>query len=182
MAFERKIGYVIGIDPDIKKNGVACIERNRRRLDVQYLTFPETLEYVKEAFARFNSEATERLLKGGPKGSFMVYVEAGWLNKGNWHVQESRNGKFSPSAWAAAVGKSDGECSAVSKKLIECFEFYGIPVSPQRPLRKCWKGPDRKITHEELRRELDTYKIQHTIKGRSNQEERDSVLLALVNL
>ena len=182
MAFERKIGYVIGIDPDIERNGVACIERNRRVLDVQYLTFPETLEYVKVAFEQFNKEAVGRIANGGPKGSFMVYVEAGWLNKGNWHVQESRNGKFSPSAWAAAVGKSDGECSAVSKKLIECFEFYGIPTSPQRPLRKCWKGPDRKITHEELLRELEIYKVQHKLGGRSNQEKRDATLLALVNL
>lgn len=111
----------------------------------------------------------------------MAYIEAGWLNKGNWHVSESRNGKFSPSAWAAAVGKSDGECSAVSKKLIECLEYMGIPVTLIRPLRKCWKGRDRKITHEELMRELELYRVQHSLR-RSNQEVRDAVLLALVNI
>lgn len=177
MAFDRKIGYVIGIDPDIVKNGIGCIERNRRSLEVAYLNFPETLEWVKAKYEEWAGKYKEKA-----PDSFMVYVEAGWLNKGNWHVTESRNGKFSPSAWAAAVGKSDGECSAVSKKLLECFEFYGIPCSPMKPLRKCWKGPDRKITHEELLKELQIYKVQHKLKGRSNQEVRDSVLISLVNL
>ena len=177
MAFDRRIGYVIGIDPDIVKNGVACIERNHRSLETAYLTFPETLEWVKYKYTDWEQKYRENA-----PNSFIVYVEAGWLNKGNWHVTESRNGHFSPSAWAAAVGKSDGECSAVSKKLIECFEYYNIPVSPIKPLRKCWKGRDRKITHEELLKELDIYKVQHKLGKRTNQEIRDSVLLSLVNL
>lgn len=177
MAFDRRIGYVIGIDPDIEKNGVACIRRSRRELEVHSLTFPETLEYVKGMYREWK-EVNETYAPA----SFMVYVEAGWLNKGNWHVQESRNGKFSPSAWAAAVGKSDGECSAVSKKLLECFEYYGIPCSPIKPLRKCWKGPDRKITHEELLQELSVYKVQHKLGARSNPEKRDAALIALINL
>lgn len=177
MAFNRRIGYVIGIDPDIKKSGLGCIDRNRRTLEVAYLNFPETLEYIKSKHA----EWAEKYAETAPN-SFMVWVEAGWMNKGNWHVTESRNGKMSPSAWAAAVGKSDGECSAVSKKLLECFEYYGIPCSPIKPLRKCWHGPDRKITHTELLRELQIYRVEHKLKGRSNQEVRDAVLLSLVNL
>lgn len=177
MAFDRKIGYVIGIDPDIDRCGVACIERNHRVLEVAYLNFPETLEWVKAKHAEW-----EKRYKEVAPQSFMVWVEAGWLNKGNWHVDESKNGKWSPSAWAAAVGKSDGECSAVSKKLLECFEYYGIPCSPIKPLRKCWKGPDRKITHEELLKELDIYKVQHNMGKRSNPEKRDAALLALVNI
>ena len=177
MAFDRKIGYVIGIDPDIDRNGLAILQKSRRELEVYYTNFPETLEKVKEVYAIW-----EEQYKEVAPNSFMVYVEAGWMNKGNWHVTESRNGHFSPSAWAAAVGKSDGECSAVSKKLIECFEYYGIPVTPMKPLRKCWKGPDRKITHEELLKELQTYKVQHKLGKRSNQEVRDSVLLSLVNI
>ena len=177
MDFSRKVGYVIGIDPDIEKNGVACIRKSRRELEVECLTFPQTLEYVKRKYEEWivSNQMT------APAG-FMVYVEAGWLNKGNWHVTESRNGHFSPSAWAAAVGKSDGECSAVSKKLIECFEYYNIPVTPIKPLRKCWKGPDRKIIHEELLKELDIYKVQHKLGKRSNQECRDACLISLVNL
>ena len=177
MAFNRRIGYVIGIDPDIKQNGVAGIDRNYRTLDVAYLNFPETLEWVKSKYEDWAGKYKETA-----PNSFMVWVEAGWMNKGNWHVTESRNGPLSPTAWAAAVGKGDGECSAVSKKLLECFEYYGIPCSPIKPLRKCWHGPDRKITHEELLRELEIYKVQHKMGKKSNPEKRDAVLLALVNL
>ena len=177
MAFNRRIGYVIGIDPDEIKSGACLISRAKRELEVVYLNFPEMLEWVKGKYA----EWSERYAEVAPD-SFMVYVEAGWLNKGNWHVTESRNGHFSPSAWAAAVGTSMGACNAISKKLLECFEYYGIPALPMKPLRKCWHGPDRKITHKELLKELEIYKVQHTLKGRSNQEVRDSVLLALMNL
>ena len=177
MAFDRRIGYVIGIDPDEIKSGGACISRAKRELEVTYLNFPEMLEWVKSKYAEW-----EQKYKEIAPNSFMVYVEAGWLNKGNWHVTESRNGKMSPAAWAAAVGTSMGACNAVSKKLIECFEYYGIPVTPMKPLRKCWHGPDRKITHEELLRELAVYKVQHKLGGRSNPEKRDATLLALVNL
>lgn len=166
--FSRKEGTVIAIDPDIDKNGVATISRSKRTCRVDSLTFPETLEYIKNASVNAEKPLT-------------VIVEAGWLNKGNWHVTESRNGKWSPSAWAAAVGKSDGECSAVSKKLLECFEYYKISAVPRRPLKKCWRGRDRKITHEELAQQMETYRVAFPYK-RTNQEERDSALLALVEL
>ena len=48
MAFNRRIGYVIGIDPDISRNGLAIISKSRRELEVYYTNFPETLEKVKE--------------------------------------------------------------------------------------------------------------------------------------
>lgn len=176
-AFNKRVGYIIGIDPDIDNNGIACIQKNHRILEVAYLNFPETLEWVKAKYKMWR----ERYFDTAPY-SFMVYVEAGWMNRGNWHITESRNGKYSPSAWAAAVGASAGACNAVSKKLIECFEYYGIPCQPMKPLRKFWKGKDGKITHDELLRELSLYRISHSIKGRSNQEVRDSVLLSLANL
>lgn len=51
MAFDRKIGYVIGIDPDGVKSGGACISRARHELEVAYLNFPEMLEWVKAKYA-----------------------------------------------------------------------------------------------------------------------------------
>ena len=169
MDFSRKVGYVIGIDPDAKLSGLCVLNRETRFMEIACLNFPNILDRVKT------------LYENNRPNPFMVYVEAGWLNKGNWHVTESRNGKFSPSAWAAAVGTSMGACNAVSKNLLECFEFYGIPCTPIKPLRKCWKGPDRKITHEELINELNIYRVKYSFK-RSNQEERDAALLCLVNI
>ena len=164
----KRVGTIVAIDPDIKKNGIAVIDRESRSMELYHLPFPETLELVR------------RLHEKRPK-PFAVFVEAGWMNRGNWHITESRNGKFSPSAYAAAVGQGTGEGHAVSKLLLACFEYEEIPSRPIRPLRKCWKGPDRKITHDELMKELVTYHIKHSIK-RTNPETRDAALLALVNL
>ena len=177
MPFNRRLGYVIGIDPDIDKNGIACISKSRREMETAYLNFPETLEWVKRKYEDWREK-----YEAVAPGTFMVWVEAGWMNRGNWHVKEAPQGHHSPSAWAAAVGAGAGACHAVSKKLIECFEYYSIPCSPMKPLRKQWRGPDGKITHKEMLRELNLYRVTHTIKGRSNQEVRDAVLLALAQL
>ena len=103
------------------------------------------------------------------------------MNKGNWHVTESRNGKYSPQAWAAAVGANTGEGNAVSKLLLQCLEHEGIAAKPQKPLKKCWRGPHGKITHAELVREAETYRLNFKDK-RTNQEARDSALIAIVNI
>ena len=170
---------IIGIDPDIDKNGVAVIDRETRTCEVFSLTFPEVIDKVRGLYGLTTEKEAFKVAHRSAL-PFIVLVEAGWLNKGNWHISESKNGKYSPSAWAAAVGKSDGECSAVSKKLIQTLEYMEIPVQAVKPLRKCWKGKDRKITHEELVREMAVYRIRFPYK-RTNQETRDAALIALVN-
>jgi hypothetical protein len=52
------------------------------------------------------------------------------------------------------------------------LNYYGIEVIEKEPLRKIWKGPDGKITHTEITA------ITGWDKKRSNQEERDAMLLA----
>lgn len=176
----RRQGLIVAIDPDIGKNGVAIISRSHRTCELYSLTFPEVIDKVRGLFGQEVSKECYRLAEPA-ETPIDVIVEAGWLNKGNWHVTESRNGKRSPSAWAAAVGKSDGECSAVSKKLLECFQYYGIEARPLKPLLKCWKGKDRKITQPELRQEMELYRVNFPY-NKTNQETRDAALIALVNL
>lgn len=170
MPYIQRKGFILGIDPDIEKSGLATVNLATRTLEVGTYSFPELIAKIRTVYA--DSEKDSR---------FDVVVEAGWLNKGNWHVTESRNGKFSPQAWAAAVGVSQGECNAVSKLIIQMLEYEGIKAIPKKPLRKCWRGPDRKITHAELVRECDLYRVNFKEK-RSNQEERDAALLALVSM
>ncbi len=168
--FVQKKGLILGIDPDIDKSGLAVLNLGSRTLEVGNFRFPELIDKIKE------------LREGTPKDErFSVIVEAGWMNKGNWHVSESRNGKFSPQAWAAAVGVSQGENGATSKLLLECLQHAGINAIAKRPLRKCWRGPNGKITHAELVRECESYRINFKDK-RTNQEERDSALLALFSI
>lgn len=170
MPFIQRKGFVLAVDPDIDKSGLAVLNMAARTLEVGNYRFPELVDRIKEL--REKTPEDER---------FTVIVEAGWLNKGNWHVTEGRNGKFSPQAWAAAVGVSQGENGATSKLLIECLEHAGIPTIAKKPLRKCWKGPNGKITHAELLKECELYRINFKDK-RTNQEERDSALLALVGI
>lgn len=166
---QRK-GIIIGIDPDLEKSGIGIIRLESRTLEVDACPFPALIAKIRKIYGQADKD-----------GRFEVVVEAGWMNRGNWHVTESRNGKFSPQAWAAAVGTSQGECNAVSKLIIQTLEYEGIPVKAQRPLRKCWRGRDRKITHAELAKECEIYRINFKDK-RSNQEERDAALLALVSM
>lgn len=154
---DTSIKTVIGIDPDVEKNGVAtlCID-NRRTMDITTHTFPELLEYLNVTRNRCRVE----------QKAVMVVIEAGWLNKSNWHL----NGKDTK-AVAAAKGNNAGRNHEVGRKIAEMCEYWDIPYTLMKPLRKCWKGKDGKITHEELTSFTP-------VKGRTNQEGRDAALLA----
>ena len=85
----------------------------------------------------------------------------------NWHYN-SRDSK----AVCAAKGRSIGMCHATARHLKECAEAYGLEVVPMKPLRKCWKGRDNKITHEEA-----AY-FMRGLPKQTNPESRDAALLS----
>lgn len=97
----------------------------------------------------------------------MVYIEAGWLNK------KSNFRHVKGAGMNANIGKKVGANHEIGKKLVEMCEYLGIPCTEVRPLRKIWKGPDGKITHEEFNKQAKT-----NFK-RTNQEERDAGLILL---
>lgn len=165
MPFVQKKGLILGIDPDIDRSGICILDRRTRTIEVDTLDFPNLVDKCIKECQNSNDPAE-------------IYVEAGWMNKGNWHVTESRNGKFSPQAWAAAVGANAGACNAVSKLLIQTLEYNDLTVFPIKPLRKIWRGKDRKITHAEIIRELNLYQIKYQF-NRTNQEIRDAILICL---
>ena len=152
----KKYDVVIGIDPDVDESGVAFLMVESRILEVYRLTFAYLLDYLQEI--------GDVLMREGK--SFVVVVEAGWLNKAHWHV-----GKGGSAARSAAIGNHTGRNHEVGRKIVEMCRHYGIEVVEQPPLRKMWKRRDGKITHEEL---------QHFtgITGKTNQETRDAALLA----
>lgn len=98
----------------------------------------------------------------------VVVVEAGYMNKGNWHL----NPKDTKAA-AAAKGNHAGRNHETARKIVEMCKHWQMEVKEVKPLEKCWKGKDRKITHEELARFTG-------VMGRTNQEGRDAALLAWV--
>jgi len=97
----------------------------------------------------------------------VVVVEASWMIQANWHVN-----KFDRRNRAAAKGYDVGRNHQVGMLIVEMCKVNGIPVVEHIPLRKCWSGKDRKITHEELTQ------FCPVDKTRTNQEMRDAVLLA----
>jgi hypothetical protein len=152
----KKYDNIIAVDPDTDKSGVAFLEVATRKLEVSSLTFPDLLNYLQFA----------KKVRDERNQSVIVVVEAGWLNvKSNWHTANDRAGQ--------RIAKNTGANHQVGKLIIEMCRYYGLEVVEQRPLKKCWKGRDGKITHDELAAFTG-------LMGRTGQEGRDAVLIAWV--
>ncbi|KAA5532679.1 hypothetical protein F0919_18025 [Taibaiella lutea] len=141
---------IIGIDPDVDASGVATINQVTNELELTCLKFFELYKYLTEH-------------KDNIK---LVVIEAGWLNKGNWHkIRGTANIN-------AKIGERTGANFEVAKKISEMCDHLKVPFKEIKPLLKVWKGPDRKITAQEFEK-------QTGLKGRTNQEMRDAGLIAL---
>lgn len=149
---------VIGIDPDVDGSGVGVINRETKTVTKAQLALPELVEYLRR----------QQMMSS----SLMVYVEAGWMNGGNHHLQNKGQ-------WhASKIGEQIGRNHQMSKLIGEFCEYHGIPYTFVRPLTKHWNGKDGKITHEELMSLIEGSGL--TIeKCRTNPETRDAMLLAL---
>lgn len=151
-----KFDNIIGIDPDKGKSGVAFLKPATRQLEVTNLTFPMLLDYLQHA-KKVRDESGE---------SLVVVVEAGWMNaKSCFHTAQGKS--------AEKIAKDVGANHETGRKIVEMCKHYGIEVVQHIPLVKCWKGKDRKITHEELASFTG-------LTGRTNQDARDAALLAWV--
>lgn len=152
----KRYDNIIAIDPDVSRSGVAFLKPATGLLEVSNLTFPQVIDYLQQA----NRDKGE--------GTLIVLVEASWLIHGNWHL----------SSWerrqrAASKGYDVGRNHETGRKIAEMCRHLGIEVLEHAPLRKCWRGKDGKITHEELASFTG-------ITGRTNQDARDAALLAWV--
>lgn len=159
----RNYDTIIGIDPDCDRSGVAVLDMGIRDIQVHTMTFPELVQYL-TCVAADSIEG----------GSILMVVEASWMTETNWHGRRGDGYRV-----AAKKGYSVGRNHETGRKICEMAQAYGLEVDEKRPLRKCWKGKDGKITHGELVSLLDGSGVRHGLGGRSNQEERDAALLAL---
>lgn len=146
---------VIAIDPDIDKSGLAFFDGIT--MEVSSVSFPLLLDKVRDAARHGNAE---------------VYVEAGWLNEGNWHLPYGTS-----AAKAAAIGRGVGRNHETGRKIVECLRYYGIVPQEIKPLKKFWRGKDHKITQEELNKLLASRNIP--VLKRCSQDARDAALIAL---
>lgn len=150
----QKPDVIIAIDPDVTKSGVCTLQPKTRDLKFDALDFPNVLELI-----RTTKDLTE-------PGKLVVVVEAGWMNKSNWHLLQ-----YDSKAQAARKGYDVGRNHETGHKIVEVCKALGIRVVEHIPLVKRWRGKDGKITHEELA-------YFTGITKRTNQDERDAILLA----
>lgn len=145
---------IIGIDPDIDKNGVCFLDPKEKKVNATTASFSSLMAF-------FANQAKCKEIET------IVVVEASWMhNKTNWHLSARDSRSI-----IAAKGYSVGQNHQTGKLICEMARAYGLKVVEHIPLVKCWKGKDRKITDAEI-------KAFMPIQGRTNQESRDAALLA----
>lgn len=164
MNFNIKPQIIIGIDPDVEASGLGIIDATSTAglfVDYTTLALPELIDGV---------EKTTQLAGEYP---YRIFIEAGWLNKGNWHLNPHDSKQV-----AAAKGRQAGRNHQLGLDICALLDRRGIRHTEVLPLIKCWKGKDRKITHEELDTIVRWVNGSGLPRSRSNQEERDALLLA----
>jgi short-subunit dehydrogenase len=134
---------LIGIDPDVTKSGVAFKTKKEIRLSNLYF------------FELF--EALARLRKENDKDKIQVFVECGYLNKGNWHKTQGSN------SLNAQIGQRTGANHEVAKKIVEMCEYLDIESIPVKPTKS-------KVN-------ADFFRQITKIETRTNQEQRDALML-----
>lgn len=152
---------IIGIDPDVEQSGVARVDKEARKAWADRLPFPLLIDYLHGVQAECKRTGA----------TLQVYIESTRSITHNWHLKPSDS-----RAVAAVKGRNVGAMQEVGKLITEMCEHCGIDATEIPPFKKCWKGKDGKITHEELAYITGA----GWSKKRSNQEERDALLIAWV--
>jgi len=147
---------IVAIDPDIDKSGVAFLHTSTKQLEVSSLTMNQLLDYFEHVKAQ----------QQNTNESIVVVVEASWITTHNHHLAGKHN-LMSASKTGYNIGRNHQQGIIIC----EIARKLGFEVVEQPPLRKCWKGANGKITHEEL-------SYFTGIMGKTNQEGRDAALLA----
>lgn len=146
---------IIGIDPDIEKNGFAvCVDGQLTQL--LNLNFVEVISFIID-----NKESIKK-----------VVIEAGWLiTKSNWHTK----GKRISAEAREKIAKNVGENHATGKHLAMFIESLGLKVQLLKPQGKITtiKGVNGNpnITSAEI------FNKKTGWKGKSNPETRDAGML-----
>jgi len=104
---------VIGIDPDVDKNGVAI--KNKDGFTLHNWKFFELFDKLKE----MNHEEV-----------VLVMIEGGWLNKSNWHKSEKGS-----AALNAKIGSHTGANHETGKKIVEMMEYLKLPYRVIKPTK-----------------------------------------------
>ncbi len=147
----------ICIDPDIFRSGVA-IYHDKKLVSLESLGFYDLIKQL------------EMIKKSG---SCSVLLEAGWLNKSNFHLQYKSKGKtvkLTPAA-AAETGRRVGQNHQTGILIAEMCEGLGIPCRLVKPLEpNLWKDS------------AAVFKNITGYEGVTNPEKRDAAMLGFMHI
>ena len=106
----EKYDIIIGIDPDVNRNGVAVLD-----------TFHAYMELFSYSFAELMELLPLRKAMAGAKGeSLLVVVEASWMTEANWHGKSGDNRRQ-----ASSKGYDVGRNHETGKKIVEMAKDFG---------------------------------------------------------
>lgn len=105
---------IIGIDPDVEKNGVAYLQKktplSTQMFQVDALSFFELFDVLKNKKENNDLE---------------VFIEAGWLNKkSNFHYSPNQSKTV-----GEKISKSVGRNHETGMKIVEMCEYLNIPYT-----------------------------------------------------
>ena len=142
---------LIGIDPDVDKSGVAYIGMSKKIVlgNMRFFELFDSISYEQSELKRLFSQHDVQI---------KVYIEAGWLNKPNWHTSGKMN-----IATVAQIGARTGANHEVGRKIAEMCEYLKIDYELVRPTQS----------------KVDAVYFKQLTKyqGRTNQEQRDAAML-----
>lgn len=118
---------IIGIDPDVEASGVATLGIKTKRVEATTMTLPALMDYLR------------RVRNEYPTLTVAVVVEASWTTAHNFHSLPSDS-----KAVAAKKGYHVGRNHQIGIDIADIARHFSLDVRLQPPLRKIWKGKDRK--------------------------------------
>lgn len=142
--------YIFAIDADTDKSGFAILDTELRKLhQVGKMEFFPLLELMHQY-----------------RGETLFVIEKNWETTKNFHYAKNV-------AIASRIANNTGRNQQTARLLAEYAENRKLNYYLQKPLCRVWK--QGKISAEELKRTFDGYDIP----TRTNQDERDAILLAI---
>lgn len=137
---------LIGIDPDVYKNGV-CFKTGNDYL-LKNLTFFELYDFLK-----FYKEREEKPT---------IYIEKGSLNKSNWHTKQNYSTAFN-----SKIGENTGKNFETANKIIEMCQYLKLDYVEIKPTRKKINAIDfKKLTGLKMRTNQETRDAFMLVFGR----------------
>lgn len=137
---------LIGIDPDVHKNGV-CFKNGNDYL-LKNLTFFELYDFLK-----FYKEREDKPT---------IYIEKGSLNKLNWHTKQNYSAAFN-----SKIGENTGRNFETANKIIEMCQYLKLDYIEIKPTRKKINAIDfKKLTGLKMRTNQETRDAFMLVFGR----------------